>query len=314
MYRITNRCNLRCKYCLLWKDKYPEATTEEAFRIIDQLKKANVMYMTFSGGEPTLRKDLATISKYAIQKGIFTTLNTNGVLIDRRRAYDYITSFDVISVSIDGFEQTHNMLRGNNSYKRAIQGLENLIKIKNGIHKGARIGINTIIHPENLDEIIPLFEKYKDDIDFVAFQPVSPPMPIDFKKLDKLIRDLLYFKKKNPSMLISPDYYIKYLHEYFNGKPMKICGAGRDFALVNSDGSLLACPFIYGPYREHLKLGNLLEEDILTILQSKRTHDVLKKLKNCKGCMNEWSLIRLYFDDPLSILPRITREFISKRT
>jgi len=311
MYRITNRCNLRCTYCSLWKDKFREATTEEAKYLMDQLVKANVTYMTFSGGEPTLRKDLTIISRYAMKRGIFTTLNTNGTLINRKKAYEYLTSFNVISVSIDGFEKTHNMLRGNNSYKNAVRGIENLIDAKNSFNgRGAKIGINTIIHPDNLDDIIPLFEKYAPDVNFVAFQPLHPPTDIDFKKLDKLIIDLLQFKKRT-GKLFAPDYYIKYLHKFFKGQSMKICGAGKDFALLNSDGSLFACPFIYGPLRDRLKLGNLLEEDIITILRSPHTKKVIELLKNCNGCMNEWSLIRFYFDHPLQLLPYAVNEIIS---
>lgn len=61
VWNFTNRCNLNCLHChqdSSGRSPYPEMTTAEAFKVIDNMSDAGVAILTFSGGEPLLREDI----------------------------------------------------------------------------------------------------------------------------------------------------------------------------------------------------------------------------------------------------------------
>ena len=58
---ITNKCNLRCKYCSYFTgpgDVGKDLPTEEWTRFFEELGRCAVLYITFQGGEPFCREDL----------------------------------------------------------------------------------------------------------------------------------------------------------------------------------------------------------------------------------------------------------------
>ncbi|MEW6715553.1 MAG: radical SAM protein, partial [Nitrospirota bacterium] len=81
-WEITRRCNLRCVHCrssseMEAKD-HPDFSTEEAYRVIDDISSYAKPVMVLSGGEPLLRKDVFDIAKYGTGKGLRMCLATNG--------------------------------------------------------------------------------------------------------------------------------------------------------------------------------------------------------------------------------------------
>ena len=75
LWEITPRCNMKCKHCLFFnnncKDLKKELTTEEVFKIIDNVcKDTSVKAIWISGGEPLLRNDIVEICKYIKSKNI----------------------------------------------------------------------------------------------------------------------------------------------------------------------------------------------------------------------------------------------------
>jgi len=80
---LTYRCNLRCIHCYLTGGKKQlECSTEEIKDILKQLAEAGTLYLTLSGGEIFLRKDLPEIVRYARKLHFAIRLLTNGTLID----------------------------------------------------------------------------------------------------------------------------------------------------------------------------------------------------------------------------------------
>ncbi|MEM3522015.1 MAG: radical SAM protein, partial [Candidatus Bathyarchaeia archaeon] len=116
VWNYTNACNLKCKHCYQKADKPTpdELSTEERLAIIDQIDKAKVASIAFSGGEPIIRKDFFEIAKYASEKGIYVSLATNGTLITKdiaKKLYDCGVGY--AEVSLDGAApQTHEAFRG----------------------------------------------------------------------------------------------------------------------------------------------------------------------------------------------------------
>jgi radical SAM protein with 4Fe4S-binding SPASM domain len=83
---LTYRCNERCIHCYLDHEDHGEMTTQEIMGVLDQLAEAGTLFLTFSGGEIFLRKDLFDLIAYARNLHFDLSLKTNALLIEAARA------------------------------------------------------------------------------------------------------------------------------------------------------------------------------------------------------------------------------------
>jgi len=84
VWNFTNKCNLNCLHCHQDSSQfssYPELTTSQAFKVIDNMSDAGVAILTFSGGEPLLRKDLFDAVEQASDSGMLCTVASNGTIM-----------------------------------------------------------------------------------------------------------------------------------------------------------------------------------------------------------------------------------------
>lgn len=82
-FDLTYRCPLRCVHCYLSDGKKQfEYNLEEIKNILDQLADAGSLYLTLSGGEIFLRKDLPAIVAHARKLHFAVRLLTSGMLVD----------------------------------------------------------------------------------------------------------------------------------------------------------------------------------------------------------------------------------------
>src|SRR5262249_56795797 len=85
---LTHRCPLQCPYCsnpLNLDRASGELTTAEWQRAIDEAAAMGVLQIHFSGGEPTVRRDLEALIRHAHDAGLYTNLITAGVMLDAER-------------------------------------------------------------------------------------------------------------------------------------------------------------------------------------------------------------------------------------
>src|SRR6266581_987989 len=78
---LTYRCNERCVHCYLDHEDHGEMTTPEILGVLDQLAAAGVFFLTLSGGEIFMRKDLFEIVEHARKLTFSIKLKTNAVMI-----------------------------------------------------------------------------------------------------------------------------------------------------------------------------------------------------------------------------------------
>ena len=86
-FEVTMRCNARCGFCDYWKTP-AEAKEHELKSFADAAKFFNPMMVTFTGGEPTLRRDLEELVS-AVAKAIqikYITMITHGGMLTPDRA------------------------------------------------------------------------------------------------------------------------------------------------------------------------------------------------------------------------------------
>ena len=150
-WEITLACNLRCGHCgsRAGEARPDELTTEEAFKVADDLATLGCQHVTLAGGEPTLRKDWTELMGHLRSRGVNCSLISNGFtwskeLTARARA----AGAHRIGFSLDGLERTHDCVRkANDGYKKVLRAMDHCVD--------AGLGVVAVTHitRRNLGEV-----------------------------------------------------------------------------------------------------------------------------------------------------------------
>ncbi|MGI9437702.1 MAG: pyrroloquinoline quinone biosynthesis protein PqqE [Geminicoccaceae bacterium] len=155
---LTHRCPLQCPYCsnpLDLERVRGELDTETWCRVIDEADDLGVLQTHFSGGEPTLRPDLADLIRHAAGIGQYTNLITAGVLLNRAKLEALADAgLDHLQLSIQDSEATNaNRIggyKGGHAKKMAVADMVGEI--------GLPLTINAVVHRQNLDSLGDIIE------------------------------------------------------------------------------------------------------------------------------------------------------------
>ena len=292
IWELTYRCNAKCGFCSYWRDPTEpdeELNLAEVKEGLDNIYKSGCRLINFSGGEPTLREDLEDIIFYAAKKKIWTSVVTNGSLLNRKRIKEFKKAgLDNLFISLDFFE-----MKAQDSY-RQIDGLyDNIINSVEclgtdfiGGHRTA--GIMCVISNINLDSVEKLTELAKKKGVFITFQLYHPQKIEDgkfkIKDVRKISSALLKLKKENRNVVSSKSYLSGMSNFYSNHHP---CFAGRKYFSIDPLGFLHPC--IDLP-----RVGHILKDPV-SVTRSKKA---LKYVEKCEGC---WYCFRGEADHALSI-------------
>jgi pyruvate-formate lyase-activating enzyme len=124
---ITSKCNLHCKICYLnFAHSMHDMTIEE---IKEFLKKNKSRFISLTGGEPTVRKDLPKIIRLLTKRGRKVLIITNGIKLANKKYVRKLEESGLFGVylSFDGFdEKIYREFRGKNLLKKKLKALKNL--------------------------------------------------------------------------------------------------------------------------------------------------------------------------------------------
>ena len=152
-YSITTKCNLKCKHCYsssVDQAAPDELSTEEAFRLIDDLSEWGIGLLIIDGGEPLCREGLLDILKYASSKGIRTTTGSNATLIDEAMAKKLLDAGVMsVAISVDGADaETHDSFRGlSGALEQTFKGIDACRKA------GLPFQFNMVIRKDTLPQL-----------------------------------------------------------------------------------------------------------------------------------------------------------------
>jgi radical SAM protein with 4Fe4S-binding SPASM domain len=150
VWEITMGCNMRCGHCgSSCTTALPdELTTEEAFNVIDDMKRLGIQWITLSGGEPLTRKDWPELAARLTQSGIAPNIITNGWLLSEETVRTAQASgVQTISISLDGTKDTHDSIRKKGSFDRVVNAFRVLRKC------GHISSANTTVTMQNIDQL-----------------------------------------------------------------------------------------------------------------------------------------------------------------
>jgi cyclic pyranopterin phosphate synthase len=158
---VTDRCNLRCQYCMpepdyLWLPRESLLTYEEAGTIVDAFTSVGVDRIRLTGGEPLLRRDLPVLVESLANRPIADlALTTNGVLLAGQARTLRAAGLHRITVSLDTLHRDRF---------RALTRVDDHSAVLAGIDAAAAAGFSSlkldsvIIRGVNDDELLPLIE------------------------------------------------------------------------------------------------------------------------------------------------------------
>src|SRR4030067_2439629 len=128
-WRCTRRCVGSCVYCSYTKEyaKDSEVDTATGKKIVDEIHNFGARWFGISGGEPLVRQDIFDVIAHAKNAyGMEVSLITSGFAFDQKRL-DNLAKYDVhTAVSIDGDNESKDIIRGRGSYDKAIFAMKKL--------------------------------------------------------------------------------------------------------------------------------------------------------------------------------------------
>ncbi|NJK95477.1 MAG: radical SAM protein [Bacteroidales bacterium] len=165
----TNHCNLHCPECPsgmgTLKRKRGEISLEDFKILIDAIKHHTTFLTLYLQGEPLLNRNLAEMIRYASEERIYTTISTNGQILNESTAKEIVLSgLKKLIVSIDGTDQdSYQKYRRNGSLDKALLGIKNIIKLRkeNGLSHPLVI-LQFIVFSTNENQLQQIRELGKD--------------------------------------------------------------------------------------------------------------------------------------------------------
>ena len=198
---LTDRCNMRCRYCMpqgnvKWFKNEDILTYDEIIRLVAILTDLGIEKIRLTGGEPLLRPSLEDLvaSLRSIKAIKSISMTTNGLLLADKVKRLKDAGLDSVNISLDSFEPTRF---------KAITGIDGLEKVLESIEAARNIGlklkINTvIIRGWNEDEIVNFAKFARDNENTVRFIEF---MPLDGDGLWQ--KDLVFSKNEMMNVIIN---------------------------------------------------------------------------------------------------------------
>lgn len=177
---ITDRCNLRCRYCLpggeetVAADQERYLNLEEVLRVCQAAERIGIRKFKITGGEPLVRQDCLELIRRLkeLPETEAVTLTTNGVLLQKALPELKRLSIDGINVSLDTLKPE----RFSGIAGLCTDGRETWKQVFEAVKEGAALGIPMKIN------CVPIRGLNEDEIlDFVA---LTRELPVDVRFIE----------------------------------------------------------------------------------------------------------------------------------
>ncbi|UCG38246.1 MAG: radical SAM protein [bacterium] len=144
--QITGRCDKACRHCYLGPPDKRDMDRGTFHRILEEFTAAQGLKVMVSGGEPACHPLFREMSGDLGRWPMRRVLITHGEWIGPREARDLRDVYHQVQVSLDGWQEGHDRLRGPGSFARAVEGIRALRSA------GVPVSAATMVHRHNLDE------------------------------------------------------------------------------------------------------------------------------------------------------------------
>ena len=176
---VTDRCNLRCSYCMpeaeyVWLPREDILQFEEIERLVDVFTGLGVDKVRLTGGEPLLRRDLADLVRRLAQRPAIRDLamTTNGVLLAAQAAALKAAGLHRLTVSLDTLRADRfRHLTRFDELDRVLDGIATAAPLFSGLKLDT-----VVIRGVNDDEMADLIEfgrEHRSEVRFIEYMDVG---------------------------------------------------------------------------------------------------------------------------------------------
>ncbi len=301
-WRCTIACESNCVHCISAGKSAiaDELDTVNAKKIVDQVNDFGASFFGITGGQPFLRKDLFEVLDYAKEKGLSTSIITDGRLLDDEVFTKIVKNQTKISVSIDGGERTNDVIRGKGAYAAAVIALERFSKEKLLnclVYTFANAGEITNVNEADMRHVLDLAKKY--DARWVVFHGMIPyskdkstlkadPSPQQYEWICNKLYDLNNEYMGKPGINIYIPFYARVAKErgmpdfdnWYNNFFLGRCFFGK-FMSVAENGDVIPCS-----YNDAYRIGNIKNKSLKEVWDEMQSSEFFNKVKdknNIKG-------------------------------
>ncbi len=286
---VTYRCNNDCAHCYNARERnFPELTTEQWFKIIDQLWALGVPHIVFTGGEATLRNDLPELIAHAESNGQITGLNTNARrLSDEKYVQKLVDAgLDHVQITVESCDENihDEMMRAKGAFKQTIQGLKNVLATRLYVMTNTTM-LRTNVHkiPDTLDF---LAETGVPTIGLNALIYSGNGLTVGTGLHERELQPILDMAAQKTSdhgqrlIWYTPTQYCNFDPTQSN-LGVKGCTASLYSMCIESNGNVIPCQSYYHP------LGNMLTDSWDSIWNHKLSVQLRERKElpaKCEGC------------------------------
>lgn len=281
--------------CQIPEKRIEELSTVQWKKTIKDISSLGVQTIVFSGGEPLLREDIFELVSFTRKYHMNACLTSNGCLINQDVALLLFRSgINVVNISIEGDRKTHDYLRGEGAFDKAISALEDL-----RVHK-IESTIAATVSRYNFESLQSVLQLAKErGATTVRFQPFSRIFlkdasrgdsffisEEDKEKLQEIIEDIIKLANEY-KISINPVSYLRNIPLYLKEEralKQNGCSALWTSCPINSKGEVFPCWVVTGSDK---LIGNINQENLTYLWFSKR-HDQIRESVlqgGCSGCM-----------------------------
>lgn len=175
---ITDRCNLRCRYCMpdgiALRPMSEILTFSELVRVVRQAAELGICKLKVTGGEPLVRKGCAElIGKLKGISGIEqVTMTTNGILLKENLEGLLASGLDAVNISLDTLnEEKFEWITGFRKLDTVLSAIDGALEA------GLKVKINTVLQPgineDEWEELILLAKDKRLDVRFIEMMPIG---------------------------------------------------------------------------------------------------------------------------------------------
>lgn len=172
---LTDRCNLRCFYCMPEKgiqlmEKQNIMTLEEIISIAKTFRDLGVNTVRLTGGEPMVRKNFSYLVKELAKLGLTLKITTNGILLDKYFDLFQEVGLKKLNISLDSLDKAKSAFITKRDY------FERIMKnIQSALDLGFEIKLNIVlikgVNDQEINDFIK-FTRYKNIVvKFIEFMP-----------------------------------------------------------------------------------------------------------------------------------------------
>ncbi len=330
IWNTTNYCNSRCLTCNIWQifptrggSQKLELEASDAGRIIGSLGK-NLLWLTLSGGEPTLKRKVADAVRQvydACPRLGLITVNTNAIVPRQtlrviKSIAEHCTRAQVhVLLSLDGVGPVHDRVRGvDGNYDSVLQTRSGLLELRKQL-PNVRIGFQSTVSKHNLsnlEELVDVCNEYGDEHSITFAQEAELYQNHGDGHDVTLDRASLF-----PALeTVLAKYRIRHPYDYLQWAHLRLmrlfilerrvpvpCTAGSSSITLSPKGEVTGCLFLDNRIANASEFG----DDLVKLVHSEAAAVVRRNCASCRQCWTNCESFPSMMNSPLRTLIHAAR-------